>query len=422
MFRPSNVLSQILPLICLHGGASLNALLFSYSLNHILLLYGVFIVCLHLLKQPKTAIALVLCQLICTRETFYYSATEVPLAIAMGVLLYATITATEFSQRKLRYTLMFSSLLVGVCAHPYFVFVAGFTLLYSAMKERRLSIIYIPAAMFLGAGIIYSLLYQSGSNEGQLIAKLLSESSSGLWQLKFPLLDFLWLHSGKASSAYIVLELLYIFSLILSIIHKRYLLIGLQLICVVFYVFTSGMMSLDGESSIVLEKSLLPLAFFVAIPMMDQWFSLPKTTQHIVAGTVLVLLFVRVQDISLIGSKRFKKRRLYISEMSHDLQARSTSKFYAKSPALDMGLIGVPWAFSIETLLLSAADSETLPITVYIDDENSQIDESNIAENVFLGPQFDPLVPMSKLNPAYFPLNGIYQEIVRAEDGYRPKH
>ena len=89
--RYSTVITQIPVLIALKLNNGLRTLLMIYSISFVVVYYMVFILCIHVLKNPAAGIAILFSLIICITESFFHPCTETHQAIVYSILLYAIL-------------------------------------------------------------------------------------------------------------------------------------------------------------------------------------------------------------------------------------------------------------------------------------------------------------------------------------------
>jgi len=407
--RPTAFLTQILPCIAIKMGLTLKPILILYSISYVLIQYGIYLICTYILKNRIAGIILILCQVLCVKGTFYYSVTEVHQAIGYGVLFFAWINSKYIHEKKLQYHLItILILLFNIYSHPYALFMIIYVIGVSLITKRHTILTIKLSLVFLTLLLIIKICINDiSSNEGQNYIRLVSSIDSLSNVKELPLLQFIIMHSWKYTTLYLCAEVLLLITIVSQILRKEYLLSMFTMGVILVFTLTSSLMSLEGESGIVLEKSLIPIGFFVAHSFVTELNKRNIVDNWLILVSILLIISIKTRDIAINGSKKYQKRIAYIHNCVDELQKQPGNKFIVKPNQIDRNKIKITWAFSQETLIYSAL-KENLDIkTIYVNTDSNLFDLSD--STYFLGPKYNPVIKTRELNKYYFPILGHYE-------------
>ena len=190
--------------------------------------------------------------------------------------------------------------------------------------------------------------------------------------------------------------------IILIYLWKReYLKIGLLLLTITSFLIVNNVIYAGGDSGIVMEKSFVPLGFFVGIPIGYDIVGRYKFNTWLLLVLLFTLLFLRIRDISKT-SKTYTQRIEYVKRVCEFANQQGGQKFIIKRQYVNTAHIKVDWAFSLESLLISSLNGPESSNTIYITGA-MESDTAGLHPDTFLHPPFAEKPPqVSDLNPAYF--------------------
>jgi hypothetical protein len=122
-------------------GTSLQGLLLVASLMHVMVAYGVFLICLYLLKAPRTAVAAALAAVLCTRLTFFGPVLEANYLLSYPFLFFAAFEGHGQKLQRAAGAVMLALLaLPALLVHPLGVVVLLYgVLFFLGMEGNRVS-------------------------------------------------------------------------------------------------------------------------------------------------------------------------------------------------------------------------------------------------------------------------------------------
>lgn len=327
-------------------------------------------------------------------STFYYPVTEV----FFGMYLFALIFLVEYHKKwkGIDRLLCFSLLPM---THPFLI-PLGVGLILNQMIINRA--IQKNAWAFL-VGMCFAFMFSSSSSETVFYAELLSFQDR-LFFWSTPPFEFLQGHLGKYSWKYLVLLVFVVGWLALSVskFAKSVKQTCWMLLASLTYFLLVGIVYFEGESALILEKSILPFALLAGCAVV---VLLPKKWWSIVV--VFVLLVVQIREIAM-QIKSQHKRINAIEQLVEKARTTGTQKYLIRNNQIPPE-IQIPWALSIETLLYSSIDGGE-QVTICPSFEGANLEEMDGTEKVFLYP-FHIEMDQQELNQNYFQIVGSYTVI-----------
>lgn len=402
--RYSTLITQILPLLAIKLGASLKTVLVLYSLSFMIIVYAIFIINVHVLKNIAAGFAIVLLSTLCMRDSYFYVVSELIQGMMFSSLLYAWLFYPITTGKRLNpvVNLFVSFTIVLACFyfHPMVMLAVGFIIGFYIIDTRDFTNLNILLLIILTISmyVLKILTANTGSYEGEFISQF-KEVPSMLRKL------------GSLYSTMFFFERYFNFYLIFNIMtwvialfylaKRRWAkllwflgcLVGFTLLCIVAFN--------KGDTYIAMEKYFMPLSIFVAIPFLHDFMS---------GKTLRIIGVVACVCIGLWGTRRiYRERKTYINRIEYianlnafATQTHGTRKLVVRGESLDPNR--TTWALSAESLLLSAIDGKEKSTTVFAASKTQLTDIDFSDTKTFLCAPFDLKWTASSLNPEYFML------------------
>lgn len=392
--RYAAILPQVAVKLCKALGAGLASLLLVASLAHVLVAYAIFLMCLHVLKAPATAVATLVAAVLCTRLTFYGPVVEANYLLSYPFLFIGMLERHGPVRMTMRQGALLS--LTGaltLLVHPlgWLLLVFGVLFLWAMQRLLHREAGLLLAGLAAGAGAVRLLFppttYEQGQY-GKLFSERLSWATFGEWGSS----EFLWGHTFTLTTNYLPALVLLLLVLGAWWLRGRKLGAGVLLSGVLGYLTLALVTFRDGDSAIMMDRAFLPLATLIALPAAFLFAEL-RGRRRIVACAVLALvLFIKLRDISF-ASRDLRKQYTRIEELVKEVQKQGLAKVDAQQSEMDDRGIRADWALPFTTLLISAREGPYNAITVRV---------SNPLGGSSSAPRLDEVAPV--LAPHYFRL------------------
>ncbi len=415
--RYSMAISQLLPLLAIKLHLSLRAILIIYSISFGLVYLGAYYLCAEKLKNIPAALVIAI-SFVSASHTFFHALSETLQLIAFGALLFAWLSKlkqegglAKLSLVKVIVTLFL--LLLNFFIHPVALFSVLFVFLYVFADElKRLDkrIIGLTAFWFM-LFVVKALFFSKGSHDESFLGEL--KNVGGL----IPKLGSLYpVHFLKIR----FLQFYFIpFLMLLAVLwnwfrQKNWGMIFGFLLFIGGFLLISLVIYNKGDANHGMERSFLPLLFFIALPFFNEVFRkfYDETTgkQWLTIPAIIVLLSVGIANI-LIAAPKFERRTKELQGYIDLVRCSSATKFFIKKNTVNPDLLMVNYGTAIETILLSSLDNPLYSRTIFLDDTViASLPEKANSEQIYFT-QYWPLRNIQEFNSRYYTLYGSYHEL-----------
>jgi hypothetical protein len=403
------VLAQVLPLMALKSGLSINTFLRLFSVAPIINYTLLFLAIDQWLKNYKASLLFLFTITLCFRHVFYYTTAELYFGLALGVLFLAIIFPSEGSRKIEKNWVYFSVISVLIYVVSYFhqltVFALLFAVLYAMIwngdyKNRRM---IITLSLTLVWFFIRIFLLKSTTYESEKIPSIhtfleqlphLKDLPSTRYYKDFFKQEFLFVFAlYSLSLGYFLYRKKWLFVLF----NLSYVICFLALILITYY---------KGESPLMYENYYVLFGFFWGLPIVQMLFEI--TSQGIKYAVTISLLVVSINGMYQ-SHYVFTKKIDYLQRLVDHAQQNDHKKFIINSLNFNWRVSWVSWSLPFETALLSADNANAQSASFYLSKEYNKFDSILNRENIFLGPDWAPTwFGSQNLNKRYyhFPSSG----------------
>ncbi len=397
-------ISQLIPLLAIKLGISVDNFLLLYSVSFIILFYSIYLLCVYILKNKVAGIAIILTLLIGVSHSFYRPVSESIQGLLYSIVLYAFLNF----KLKIRNTkisgivqLLISLLLVLLCSvtHPFTIFSVLFVIIFTLIDKKQWNN-YILWTLVLFAAIMYSYKYvtiNSGSYEGNILDNLsfsvLTNDFFNFYSTKFFL--------KRIYSFYLATTLLFAGCIVLYGFQKKILKLILVIGFVTGYFIINNIIYKSGDSDIQMEKTFMPLTIFCVIPLFKN-FSGKKAFETI--KTFIFLVIIVSSFYFILRNKVYVNRLNYMNKIANGVRCTDSQKFFVYSSDLDRRRLMYSWTFSMETIFQSTYNKFESLKTIYIfqDEIPEHVDLKR--KDLFLFVPYYLCLNVNDLNKKYFDL------------------
>jgi len=393
--------TQWLPLLLIKYGASLKAVMVSYSFIFGLWFYLLFLINVYLFKSPKSGILLLLALVLTMRYKFYAGHTEITFAIAVATTLYNWI-ALEKSNLKWNnrwvstlIVLLFSAWLYII--HPIIIVPLFAMLIYNVIDKNRWFDLWNWGHISM---IVFSF-----------ILRFISVMEDGYESDKVNLMQEFFNVFSKPKDYYVfkilfdygighinIAIIAFLLSIFVMLKNKKiklagFLLVaslGLSILIILSHSYLQSDLYIMVDGYIGMFGMLWGLAILKAIELQND-----KRNALILLGALLLICF------SKIGIKHsfFEQRHDLQKTLLQSQAEKGIYKSLVKYDRFDWNKLWYPYEFPHETIMLTALDEELENATIFVDYDNKNVDE--YLENEYTMLAFYHNVG---LNPKFFSL------------------
>ncbi len=398
---------QLFPLTTSTLGFPLKTVLLSYSLGLIIFQIVVFITLISLDKSYKFGIAWIVFNLISTLHSFFFTQSELPIAIGFVFLSAAiySLKNKEWWHHAILYALLLFAFFTHMLSYFAWIFILPTLYFYEKRNRKTPSLNAVITAALLSSVLFIikvKLLtfnsYDNGKIQSidKLIENLYHSISNGN---SLVLLHYIFI-------SYYFLLIIPLLSILLLIIRKEWNFALLILAIPIAYLSLVLATYPDEITEFYLEVNLFPLAAFSAVVLI---FILLESKYTKPFGSILLLLFLaeRISAIDIKSEYYQKRVDAYLSILQKG--NNNASKYFISIKNTPTALKRDTWGSAMETILFTSIEGSEYTKTLLVKDTTK--DYWGINEpNFFVGEYYTK--KHEELPSNYFKLKrGVYQEL-----------
>ncbi len=339
-------------------GPDLRTLLYTASLAHVLVGYGVFVLCAHKWKANEAAVGCAVAAVLCTRLTFYSPVLEANYLLCFPFLAAGYMeqrSGTSWSAWAIGALLLF--ILVALFAHPMGWMVMLFVVAWAFVQERLpLRVALLFGLLLLAWPLITRVLFPPTGYELGQYEKVERGLRGFSWWCRWESLRYLRLHTFCATTNYLPALLALVASTIGWCVLRRYwtvlVLVGGTLAFLLVYAITFH----EGDSAMMMDRGILPVATLIAIGAAPLALRTRGTVwRSVVLVAMALVFFIKLRDVSFAS-------RPYVAQV----RATEALAVQAREQGIDRGIVDcdalraqgadINWAFPVEMLLRSSVN------------------------------------------------------------------
>ena len=403
--------SQILPLVGVKIGLSLNSIFVLNSLNNVVFFYLIFLYAVYYLKDKTAGIAIILFMVFGVLHIQFTPMYEIWYGIILIVLVH-----THLIQK--RYFLVNDLFFLGIIfitilfSHPLLFIPLIFIILIDVVEKRTVhwKLFLLLTLAFVLWGIVKKFTlstYETGK------ISMLDIS----WNKAYKdLLDpFYYWQLTKFFITYYTIPLVF-FILTVVFYIKRRLRIKAWLLILFFFghVFLINFTHvMDWALTPYFERMYMPLIPIVFLPFLYDVFVFYSTKNNLSALMLLFLVLWRIGRFVDVGLA-YKQRTAQSERAILEAQKLAGSKFELAPSDYKWCMNYVDWSFTMESMLRSAAIDKTRTVTIctwedFIENNN----QGRLNNNSFMMRRWELLLD-DNVNSKYFKIN--HGEYVRLKN------
>lgn len=353
--------TAIVPQACLKlfalFGVELRTLLLVSSLTHVLVGYGIYLLCAHVWKSPVAAFGCAVAAVLCSRLAFYSPVLEANYLLCYPFLLIGFIERNARSERipPRNVAIAIGLLLVPLIVHPVGWMVMLFAVVFMFALGWLRGNIFAPLLLIsaswplIGRWLFPPTDYELEQYDAVAtgLQHLGSFTHWGSW-------EFLAIHTFSASTTYLP-ALLVLVALVAGwflLKSRRLALVTLGGASAFLFVFLVTFHA--GNSAVMQDRGILPVATIIALSgaaLVVRAESPRLRTLSLILG--VLVLFVKVRDVSF-ASRPFAREYAVTEELIALADRQGLPRGIVDCQRLREREVEVSWAFPVETLLRSS--------------------------------------------------------------------
>jgi len=404
--RYSLVITQIIPLLAVKLGLPLKYILLSYSISFVAIYYLCYLICIYGYKNITAGISIALVPLI-LRFAFGAAICEAWAGVVYSCLFYAhlhhysKLKSKKIKQLIIYYILLLFLILLNYFIHPSTLFTLVFAIVFNILYYKE-----FKAFRHFFSLIVIILLYaykfifpHNGYEESFFTGiKIADQLIPVFYQLPIVMFAKKFFFSN-----YLIIILVNIFTIALSIKHKKVYISIFTLFFSLIYLIVASISFYKGDAWFMLESRLIPLVFFATIPLLQIIVEHKNNFIYpALLSIVIIFSYYTLSNAVLnVQTKRIKAYEYYINES----KKYPEKKFYVFLPSEETITPFNSWGSSHETLMLSSLYGKEESRTINFLYSFQSIDGVlNGYPCVFLGVNYRFLTNEENINKKYFDL------------------
>lgn len=377
--------TQVFAWLAQAAGLPLKGVLLSYSLGHVLYYFILFCAITVVFRQWKWGLVLVLLSTLMTSHTFYWLS-EMPQGLAFLLLVLAWLHRREsmYALRWWEYLLIIAALVTAVYFHPLVLFALAFSGLFFWLRPkppsgwRALHLLVLGlsfAIVFVKYKVLKINWYDAMSMER---SRVYGELWPNWWNIKSNS-DFLrWCWSD------------YYFIPLLTVVNTAYYLwtknrpkAALVFLAPLCFVLMVNIPFYQGDNQFYLENLYLPLAVFIAVPLVFDVLPgvMPERQMAVAVALLAGVGLFRIGITHKFWTDRVRWEQTFLDKTS-GLSARKLLLSEQQAP---MDKLILSWGSPYEFLLLSSLQHPDSARCILIDESPERFDSLIARPQLFLG-------------------------------------
>lgn len=399
--RYGSWIAQVLPVLLMKAGASLELVLRSYSIAFILLHALVLYILAFRLKERRAVVGLALTLTTAFHYMFYYGISELYQGLSLTVLLWVLIRRAWTASSPIRW--MIAALLLNVVIsffHQLLVLPLGFILVYEALEEQRWR---ERRTWLLGILLV-----------GWYVVRIKLMATSTYEEARMPrasdLVTYFFKLGELNSTAYLLMVWTKFKALLLLIgVGTGIMLWNRSVLRLLWTLgFSAAFLILvlivdrDGMAPVIYENYYPVIGLVWAIAFATEW-ERSRGAFRQASGAVFVLACALGLLQIHRAHYRFTERVNYQQRVTAFQKELGVRKGLVRFDNFPWAYALVHWAVGVESALVSAVNGPEDAATFFVSDDLARVAELAPIPDQFLGPSWAPnWFKIQVLDPAYF--------------------
>ncbi|TNE60573.1 MAG: hypothetical protein EP344_06910 [Bacteroidetes bacterium] len=376
--------TQVFPWLAQEAGLPLQGVLQTYSTGHILYYILLFLGITAGLGQWKWGLVLILCSTLLTSHTFYWLS-EMPQGLAFLILVLAWVDRFDSVQDMSWWQMgiLVGALVTAFYFHPLVIYPLLFSTAYIVVGRaplRKKRIYLLLAGAFLVLTFLKYKVFKLDWYDAMSLER--ARAFGELWPNWIAIRsnrDFLhWCWTD-----YYMVPLLLLLNTGFYLWNRDWLKAILVSVSPFGFLLLVNVPFHAGDNQFYLENLYVPLAFFVALPLVVDVLPRLGAGRFIVPGVALIALIgvLRITHRHQSWTDRINWERTFL-EKTAGLQSR---KLLLTEEQVPMDTLILSWGSAYEFLLLSALESPDSARCILIDESAWRFDSLLEHPRLFLG-------------------------------------
>lgn len=419
--RFSMVLSQLLPWVLIKLHVPLRWLIVAYSLSFMLICYGCYLLTAHVLNNKSAAGVMTLTMLgVCA--TFFHCISETFQLMFYAPLFYALAQYDSGNVRWksiLRWVGLVLSETLAFFIHPVALFFIVYLIGYRMIDGRRLRIDTTTVVTTVTLGVLLAVKMLAGTSGHDDSFMPTGET------IRYALTHFFSLPSFEYFRKEFLIYLFPIVLWLLTLVGYARQRLWLKAVFVGLYVLGFFVLSVvvywKGDGPIGMERTYLPLFFFMGLPFfVDELPRLKGWLKWTVFGYFTVMLTLAFISLGR-ECPHYVDRLQEVKHIAEYAREKGQHKLIVTESTADQLFPFRMWGMALESMLYTARDGADQTVTLYIEEDDFDRSNADLYQNpdVYVSVNWWKRWEVKELNPHYFHLSSQgYMELVKTEKGY----
>lgn len=389
--RSTAVINQALLVLTTKFSFSLSSYLYIYSFSFVLVRLFYFYLANNILKNKAAGFAILAISAIGVGESYFRPTSESTIALLNSILLFAWLCYADkkniWGKWKMPVSLLVSCMLIfwGYVSHSIALFSLLFSLLFYVILNNRYKdpVPYLSLVFTLILFLYKIFIRNDDPNHQSLYGNVLESPISVIKEFGsyYPYGFFM----RNAKTLYLPLLSVFFITIFMLLFKRKWIHSFFLALFSLGYFYVVCTSFKEGESNMQMEKIFLPLTMFSALV----FYSL---TNYFSARNQFIIRFLGIFLI-VFGMSTFRKYiPLYTGRIDtiHKLvkvaDKQENRKLIVSQKVIDSYPVPYPfvngWAIGIETLILSTIDKDLKPLTIFVDNNQPNLENKmNIPDN-----------------------------------------
>lgn len=399
--RYGSWVAQVLPVVLMKAGASLEFVLRSYSLAFILLHALVLYVLAFRLKERRAVVALALTLTVAFHYMFYYGISELYQGLSLTVVLWVLVRRAWTSSSPTRWFI--AAVLLNIVIsffHQLLVLPLLFILVYEALEDRswRKRSTWMLGLVLVGWYVVrISLMTKSSYEEARMPHA--SDLVTYLFQLnELNSTNYLLMVWTKFKALLLVIGV----GTGLMVWNRAWLRLLWTLGFTTAFVILILIVDRDGMAPVIYENYYPVVGLVWAIAFATGLERSPPLLRRAAEGVSVMACMIGLLQIQR-GHYRLQDRVDYLRRITAYQHEHGSSKGLVRFDNYPWHYALVHWAVGMESSLVSAVKGPELASTIFVTNDLPLLDTVAQRPQQFLGPDWQPLwFGLQSLDSAYF--------------------
>lgn len=368
--RFGSFFTQSFPLIAARMGASLQTAAVLYSMSFVIMYFIAFLILIYYFKNYWLALALLLCNTLMVRHSFYWIQCEMIQGLVYTFLHIAFVYKHLIDcQTKKRHVII--SIILQITAlftYPLLLFLILFAyviLFFQFKNQCQTLLLYIDFYIMILAtkSIYFQNYYDTKATEGL-------ENIFIYYPNYYTLVSFKNFYQYVINDYYTIVIVLILMTFFSFLAKRHYLLIFLTWIATLGIVFLININYAQGAKQFYLESQYISIAFIISVT--STYILIVPQYSHVINKIKHYIGIVLISMILLSCIRIYHTAKPYTNKNNY---LRTIIKQYKNKTVFKQNKIAhspytMPWGFSYEIWLLSTIENKVTSYMICEEQEN----------------------------------------------------